>query len=340
MHASMHGIIERRLPRPDEEDQPLRDVGDSRARAGVTVAEMLQTGVTFQTVLCELAGEIAPESAYRESVLLELFALIQSWSAWAMVASAAGHREAELEMQRRTEAQQSDFVRRILSGAIAASEIGSGIEAYGLDRTQLYRAFRARPAPGADVRAIERHLRIAPSAGRRAGLMAILDGDLCGFLTTPPPGPAPLAIGVSPPVRLEELAAVFRLATRALDTALAAGMSEIVAVEQLGLHAAVAADHDIGELMHARYIAPFLEGDASGQAILETVERYLRNNSRLELTAGELHVHPNTVRYRLTRFETITGSCLREHDDIVEVWWAFAWHALHPGGAQDQRSAA
>ncbi|NLT05848.1 MAG: PucR family transcriptional regulator [Solirubrobacterales bacterium] len=340
MDASMCGVIDRRHPSDADDDDALRQVGDSRARAGIGVAEMLQTGVTFQTVLYELARELAPESPYRERVLLEFFGLLQSWSAWAMVASAAGHREAELDMQGRTQAQQTDFVRRILSGAIAGSEIGSGIEAYGLDRDQLYHAFRARPGLDADVREVERHLRIAPSAGRRAGMMALLDGDLCGFLTKPPQGPAPLAIGISPPVPLEQLAAVFRLATRALDTALAVGRSEVVGVEQLGLQPAVAADHDIGELMHARYIEPFLGHSASEAAILETVERYIHNDSRLERTAGELHVHPNTVRYRLTRFETITGCSLREHQAVVEVWWALTWHDLRQATARHRERPA
>lgn len=333
MGASLRGVMERRLPSPDDDDSLLREVGESRARAGVSVAEMLQTGVAFQTVLCELATELAPESPYRDSLLLELFGLVQSWSSWAMLASAAGHRDAELEMQSRAQAQQDEFVRRVLTGALAASELGLGVEAYGLDRSQRYRAFRARVPPGTDVRELERYLRIAPSAGRRAGMMAMIDGDLCGFLTTLPESPAPVAIGVSPAVPLHELAAVFRLATRALETALAAGHRRIVSLEDLGLEAAVVADHDVGELLHARYVAPLLDQGLSGGVILATVERYLSNSARLEQTAKELFVHPNTIRYRLSRFEAVTGCSLREYDAVVAVWWALRWHRVRYGGA-------
>src|SRR5436190_1574714 len=66
---------------------------------------------------------------------------------------------------------------------------------------------------------------------------------------------------------------------------------------------------------------PFLALGASGEVILETVERYLANESRLDVTASDLSVHPNTVRYRLTRFEEVGGGSLRSHEISAEVWW-------------------
>ena len=67
----------------------------------------------------------------------------------------------------------------------------------------------------------------------------------------------------------------------------------------------------------------------------EAVERYLRNGSRLEATRQQLFLHTNTVRYRLARFESITGCSLRDYDALAQVWWALAWDRLHGprGGA-------
>jgi DNA-binding PucR family transcriptional regulator len=35
-----------------------------------------------------------------------------------------------------------------------------------------------------------------------------------------------------------------------------------------------------------------------------------------------LHVHPNTLRHRLRRYEQATGASLRRQADLVELWWA------------------
>jgi DNA-binding PucR family transcriptional regulator len=85
------------------------------------------------------------------------------------------------------------------------------------------------------------------------------------------------------------------------------------------LRAAVLADPDVGEAMHARYIAPF---EGRGDAILETVDRYLAEDCRLARTAAAMFLHANTVRYRLGRFEQETGASLRTPRSLAEVWWA------------------
>jgi hypothetical protein len=330
LSVSVAGVRARRHPGPEDDDTPLREVGEDRARQGVGVAEMLQTSMQHQRIFSDLVAEYAPPSPYRDSLLLELFSTKQAWSAWSMVALAAGHREAELELARRAQEDQDGFVRRVVAGSIAASEIGAGAEAYGLDRERHYRAFRARPAPGTDaVRTMERYLRVAGGGERRNGMMALIDGDLCGFVAVLPVEPPPTAVGVSPPVPLHGLPAVFRLAARAMETALATGRQEVVGLGDLGLHPAVVADHDLGELLHERFVAPLhREAGGSGAAILETVECYLRNGNRIEATRQQLFLHTNTVRYRLHRFESITGCSLRDNDDLVQVWWALAWDRL------------
>lgn len=37
--------------------------------------------------------------------------------------------------------------------------------------------------------------------------------------------------------------------------------------------------------------------------------------------ARRLTVHPNTVRYRVKRFEQLTGLDLRRTEDLVTSWW-------------------
>jgi DNA-binding PucR family transcriptional regulator len=64
------------------------------------------------------------------------------------------------------------------------------------------------------------------------------------------------------------------------------------------------------------------------QPILETVRRYLTLGMRADVTAEHLTVHHNTVRYRLRRYEELTGVDLRDPNCALEAWWALERNRL------------
>jgi DNA-binding PucR family transcriptional regulator len=49
---------------------------------------------------------------------------------------------------------------------------------------------------------------------------------------------------------------------------------------------------------------------------------------RIDRAAEQLFVHPNTLRYRIGRFEEITGTNLRNPRTALEVWWALQRDAI------------
>ncbi|WP_198528225.1 helix-turn-helix domain-containing protein, partial [Mycobacteroides abscessus] len=49
----------------------------------------------------------------------------------------------------------------------------------------------------------------------------------------------------------------------------------------------------------------------------------------VERTATKLFVHQNTVRYRIARFEELTGTSLGDTEVLLEVWWALELSAMH-----------
>jgi DNA-binding PucR family transcriptional regulator len=71
--------------------------------------------------------------------------------------------------------------------------------------------------------------------------------------------------------------------------------------------------------------------------LAETVLAYLDHSQRLESTAAALHVHPNTVKYRIRRFAELTGRppVLRNGsaiEDGAHWWWALrTWLLIPPG---------
>ena len=51
-----------------------------------------------------------------------------------------------------------------------------------------------------------------------------------------------------------------------------------------------------------------------GAALVDTLERYLQRFGDVRAAADDLHIHPNTLRYRIGRAEEILGMSLEDPD--------------------------
>lgn len=91
-------------------------------------------------------------------------------------------------------------------------------------------------------------------------------------------------------------------------------------IERLSVRAALTADYEVVASLRARYVDAVL-AVSGGDAILETVHALLENQRSVAATSKPLYVHANTIRYRLARFEQITGASLRDTATVAEVWW-------------------
>jgi hypothetical protein len=319
--AVLDGLEERRGPGSQDDGAVFETGGERRARQGVVIREMLTLWRIGLDNLYELARKVADDAPGRDALLLEFLELALAWDDFAMVHAAEGHLRGELGYARERQHAQTNFVRRVLTGVASAAEIHAAVDGLGLDPRGLYHAVRARPLPTVDVAAIEQYLDADGLVRRGNGLLAVIDGDACGFVAALPAARAPVAIGRSDPALLSDMEAAFRQAGRALETALTLGVKGVFGFDELSIYPAIAADPDVGGVMLARYVEP-LEAVASGTTILTTVEHYLANDRSVDLTAKDIGVHANTVRQRLERFEQATGQSLRETETLVELYWA------------------
>jgi PucR family transcriptional regulator, purine catabolism regulatory protein len=93
---------------------------------------------------------------------------------------------------------------------------------------------------------------------------------------------------------------------------------QVVAFEDLGIHRLLLQVPDLAEL---RSFAAEILGKLGGQEgqrgteLLTTLACYFRENSSPQRTARSLHVHPNTVAYRIRRIQEITGLQLGHYRD-------------------------
>jgi hypothetical protein len=319
--AVLDGLQERRGPGAQDDGAVFESAGETRARQGVAIREMLTLWRIGLENLYELARNDAADLAERDALLLEFLELALAWDDFAMLHAAEGHRRGELSHAREQQHAQTNCVRRVLSGVASAAEIHATVESLGLDPDALYHAVRVRPLPTVDIAAIEHYLGANGLVRRGNGLIALIDGDACGFVATLPSAPAPIAVGRSDAAPLSDMESAFRQAGRALETALTLGIKGVLGFDQLSVYPAIATDPDVGGVMLTRYVEP-VQAVAGGATILTTVEHYLANNRSVDLTSKDLGVHPNTVRQRLDRFEQLTGRSLRETETLVELHWA------------------
>ncbi|KRE35476.1 hypothetical protein ASG73_16190 [Janibacter sp. Soil728] len=157
----------------------------------------------------------------------------------------------------------------------------------------------AEALPGSDdARAV---LLVPDSGGRsRQRLLALLDGHEASV------GPA------RPWTRTHES---YERAVRAVG--LREGVVDTDALlPELVLHADPAALADL----RAAALAPFDEvTDGAADRLAETLRAWLLLQGRRELVAEALHVHPQTVRYRMNQVRDLYGERLNDPDEVLAI---------------------
>jgi putative transposase len=73
-----------------------------------------------------------------------------------------------------------------------------------------------------------------------------------------------------------------------------------------------------------------------GEQVLASVYEYVSAGRHLGQAARRLHLHVNSLRHRLERFQEITAANLDNPDVIVELCWAFEALKLDEGGDAPQ----
>jgi hypothetical protein len=109
-----------------------------------------------------------------------------------------------------------------------------------------------------------------------------------------------------------EIASSYSDARRSVDVALRLGrVGTVAAVEDLGIHQLLLQIADLGQLSSfAREVFRGLLSqvkDDTTEVYLSTLACYFRENNSPRRAAGHLHVHPNTVAYRVRRVEQLSA---------------------------------
>jgi PucR C-terminal helix-turn-helix domain len=283
--APARGGVYRALGRGEHREGRSLDALQAAYRIGARVAWQ-RTG--------EAAARAGFEAEHQRRLAEAIFAYIDQLAG----ESVAGYATAQARVAGEAERRRSRLVQALADGEPrAALEAAAADAAWPLPRTLAFvssaDAERIAARIGAAAIAADELVVVADPQAPGSRLHRALDGD---------------AAGVGPAVTPEEapLSQRMALAARALATE-----GPVFADERLP-DLLVRSDPQLAARLAARALEP-LAGDRSGR-LTETLRAWLDAQGHHPTVAAELHIHPQTVRYRLARLRERLGEALDDPD--------------------------
>jgi len=296
----------------DEDRATMGQIGDARAEQGLPLEGMLRVyRITVDEIFSALWAAVEDGLLVAEEVM-QLTRKVWSYAGPMMDLATAAYRSRELDIALADSQRRTGLVHELLLAPSAAAHAAAS--ALGLEPLGEYVAFRARRTAGdGDPGSLLSELRLPGVLD--GGVAAPYEGDVVGVAPAPP-RLAPTTgtvVGVGPRGTLTALPASFLLATRTTETGAAFGLHGALTLDAIPLYAIARAEIELGDLLYQRCVAPV------GTEVLDTVRTFLAHDLGAEAAAEALAVHPNTVRNRLHRYESLTGLSLRALDDLVQI---------------------
>lgn len=328
-------VVEERRELHSDELVAVHVIGAQRARQGLppdAVVDSVRVAlrVAWEAVLDLVARQGDPELGLRAVGKLSLHHMAFTHAVLdAIEAAYATEREQRLSGQVQA---QATFVDRVLDGYWGnEAEIRSGGAALGNDLGKLCGLLMLMPAGGQDAET----LRAAASktAARVAGAfegpmrtLPTLHVVLLLAVETMSEWPDALetvkdvaaeerliVVPADPTAHPTQLTHVYRRAQPYLTLAHAVGAGAgIVTVKDLRLYAVLAGIPLSDRVEFVRdMLGPVLDlPEHKSTELLDTLDAVYRRRGRIADAARALHLHQNSVRYRLNRIEQLTGLCL------------------------------
>ncbi len=264
-----------------------------------------------------------------------------------LVSLVALERERMEESRRADRAGAEQLVRLVLSGRADPSEVAARLRAAAL-ADGPYVAVSAAMSPRPDGRVARDVLEellatiFTSDGGRRlvtalddeaVALVGVDDGQLSEELRAHAErlaaglGDRRLLLGISlraaGSAGLESALSEARQARRLAE--LRPGRAAVLATDEIDSHALLLATvpDDVRDTFRLRVLGPILDYDARhGSDLVPTLEAFLEASGSWTQCANVLHVHVNTLRYRIRRIEELTGRSLARLADRVDFFLA------------------
>lgn len=277
-----------------------------------------------------LRGEHAPRGAERDTVAADLATAVALLRARTDQAREIAGRSVEVALDRvlRTSAGPQEIAARLDNSGLSLDDplrVVAASAGADLDRTvALMREIAAGTGIPSVVARAERGARALFSAP--AEQLSRLDGLLRRAVAETERGtPEPVRIGISGTTAATGLRGALQEAGYARGIAGRSPHAAVVSGAQLASHQVLlaAAPDELRASYRERVLSELVDYDRAHRSeLVRTLRAYLEHAGSWSRCAAQLHVHVNTLRYRIRRIEEITGRDLSDFGARVDFWLA------------------
>lgn len=286
-----------------------------RLRAGVPIEDVM---AAFRVVISGIHDRVvalAAEHGIDHATVLTFTSLLWKLGDTFSARAASAYRRQGVEAAVADQRRRDVWLQGLLAGSLDALQREQGCRAYDL-RSSTYHAFCTEAG---DELATDWLQRALAGPGKAEAMVVPTEGQLVGIVATMPPAVAGHLVAVGPEEPVERLLESFRLAQDVLAAARLHFRDGVHTAESLGWRLAVPRAADLTDHLRTRLLEPL--AGPFGEQIVEALRSYLANERSIPRTAVAMHVHVNTLRYRLARFEELTGRSLQDTDVLIELAW-------------------
>jgi hypothetical protein len=289
-------------------------LGGDRAAQGVPLGGLLNAVQAGRSRALEIAIERGRGAGIADEVLVAVLLELDRYTSALERHVIAGYHAAAQELARGHDEARNRMVRGLLLGE-SPEPAPAELARWALRRDGRYHCLVFGAPP--------------PASAAAGGILGTVDGRAAGLAPRVPDTGTLVVAGPALPLR--QAAATFRLCAAALEVAARTGRSGVCHLTDLAGETALAAQPELAALLSGALLGGLRPADEFHRELVCTALAYLDHGRRLDHTAAALHVHPNTVRYRLRRLREITGIAALGADpgdrltvlDSLRLWWAF-----------------
>jgi hypothetical protein len=301
-------------------------LGADRAAQGVPLAALLRGVQAGRTRAFEIAIHRGRGAGIADEVLLEAALELDRYAGALERHVIDGYHAAELELARSRRDEGTGLLRRLLLGEPAGAR-PEELARFRLQADCRYHCLVSDVSDPVRARALEQRWSAC------GGLFGTVEGRLAGLTPRPPSAgtvdPSVLVI-VAPAAPLGQAGGGYALCVTALQGAARFGRRGLHDVVDVAGETALTLQPRLAGLLSDALLGPLKPADEFHRELASTALAYLDHGQRLDRTALALHVHPNTVRYRLRRLQEITGmppvpGDAEERLTVLQTlrwWWA------------------
>jgi DNA-binding PucR family transcriptional regulator len=124
-----------------------------------------------------------------------------------------------------------------------------------------------------------------------------------------------------------------------IDLGRGLGRTGHLTAEEVAVELLLASSPEIADSLEARVFEPLRRNAGRRAALEQTLDAFFEASADRRSAAAALHIHPNTLDYRLRRIEEMTGLRLSVPRDLAILVLAHSQRELRQAGAGAERWA-